>query len=138
MLEIKKKKYEIEEKIRLSDENDETLYEFDMKITPEELLEIKRILFEDAEKLSKKYNISNFEEKEKLETQVEEAIKSKTDRFEDICFKEHKQPFKDLAGQYKFEELVGEITGFFMKFFVEKQIKPLNTSIMNLKNFMRK
>ena len=63
MLEIKKKKYEIEEKIRLSDENDETLYEFDMKITPEELLEIKRILFEDAEKLSKKYNISNLKKR---------------------------------------------------------------------------
>lgn len=138
MLEIKKKKYEIEEKIRLTDEKDEILYEFDMRITPEELLEIKKILFEDAEKLSKRYRNSNINEKEELEKEVEKGIKNKTDRFEDICFKEHKNPFKELSGQYKYEELVGEITGFFMKFFVEKQIKPLNTSITNLKNFMKK
>lgn len=138
MLEIKKKKYEIEEKIRLTDEKDEILYEFDMKITPEELLEIKKILFEDAEKLSRKYRSSNENEKEELEKEVEKGIKNKTDRFEDICFKEHKNPFKELSGQYKYEELVGEITGFFMKFFVEKQIKPLNTSITNLKNFMKR
>ena len=138
MLEIKKKKYEIEEKIRLTDEKDEILYEFNMQITPEELLEIKRILFEDAEKLSKRYRNSNENEKEELEKEVEKGIKNKTDRFEDICFKEHKNPFKELSGQYKYEELVGEITGFFMKFFVEKQIKPLNTSITNLKNFMKR
>lgn len=138
MLEIKKKQYEIEEQVQLKDEQDNLLYEFTMKITAEELREIKQIIFEDAEKIKKNYIKSNFEEREKIEKEIEEKIKEKSNRFEDICFKEHKEPFKEKAGQYKYDELVESMMGFFINFFVERQLKPINTSIISLKNLMNK
>lgn len=138
MLEIKKKQYEIEEQVQLKDEQDNLLYEFTMKITAEELREIKQIIFEDAEKIKKNYIKSNFEEREKIEKDIEEKIKEKSNRFEDICFKEHKESFREKAGQYKYDELVESMMGFFINFFVERQLKPINTSIISLKNLMSK
>lgn len=138
MLEIKRKNYEIDEKIRLVDENDNILYEFNMQLTPDELLKIKKILFEDAESIKKKYIKATFDEKEKIEEETEEKIKLKSEEFENICFKEHKTAFKEKAGQYKYEETVEEIMGFFINFFMDKKIKPLNTSLTNLKKFMNK
>jgi len=138
MLEIKKKKYEIEEPVQLKDESDNILYQFTMQITVEELQEIKKIIFEDAEKIKKEYSKLNFEQKEKLEKEIETKIKEKSDRFENICFKEHKEVFKEKAGQYKYDELVENMMGFFINFFVERQLKPINTSIMNLKSIMNK
>lgn len=138
MLEIKKKKYEIEEKVQLKDENDNLLYEFTMQINESELQRIKQIIFEDAEKMKKQYTKSNFENREKLEKEIDEKIKEKSEEFENICFKEHKEPFKEKSGQYKYDELVEEMLGFFINFFVEKQLKPVNTSIMNLRNLMNK
>ena len=138
MLEIKMKKYEIEEPVQLKDESDNILYQFTMQITVEELQEIKKIIFEDAEKIKKEYSKLNFEQKEKLEKEIETKIKEKSDRFEDICFKEHKEVFKEKAGQYKYDELVENMMGFFINFFVERQLKPINTSIMNLKSIMNK
>lgn len=138
MLEIKKRKFEIEEPVQLKDENDTLLYEFTMEITAEELIEIKRIIFEDAEKMKKQHTKANPEDKEKLEEEIEKQIKSKSDKFEDICFKEHKESFKKIAGQYKYDELVESMMGFFINFFVERQLKPINTSIMSLKSIMNK
>lgn len=138
MLEIKKKKYEIEEKVQLKDEEDNLIYEFTMQITAEELTKIKQIIFEDGEKLKKEYKMSDFIQKEKLEKEIEEKIKLKSEEFENICFKEHKEPFKKESGQFKYDELVEEMLGFFINFFVEKQLKPVNTSIMNLKSLMNR
>lgn len=138
MLEIKRKNYEVDEKVRLVDENDNVLYEFNMQITSDEMLKIKKILFEDGEKLKKRYLKASFDEKEQIEKETEEKIKSKSGEFEDICFKEHKELFKEKAGQYKYEETVEEFMGFFINFFMEKQMKPLNTSLMSLKKFMNK
>lgn len=138
MLEIKKKKYEIEEPVQLRDEDNKLLYEFNMQITIEELQRIKQIIFEDAEKLKKQYKKANVEDKEKLEKELDEKIKEKSEEFENICFKEHKEPFKEKAGQYKYDELVEAMMGFFINFFVERQLKPINTSIMNLKSLMNK
>jgi len=138
MLEIKKKKYEIEEPVQLKDESDNILYQFTMQITVEELQEIKKIILENAEKIKKEYSKLNFEQKEKLEKEIETKIKEKSDRFENICFKEHKEVFKEKAGQYKYDELVENMMGFFINFFVERQLKPINTSIMNLKSIMNK
>ena len=138
MLEIKKKKYEIEEPVQLKDESDNILYQFTMQITVEELQEIKKIIFEDAEKIKKEYSKLNFEQKEKLEKEIEPKIKEKSDRFENICFKEHKEVFKEKAGQYKYDELVENMMSFFINFFVEKQLKQVNIGFMNLKKFMNK
>ena len=138
MIEIKRKNYEVDELIRLVDGENNTLYEFNMQITASEMLEIKKILFEDAENLKKRYIKALPTEKEEIEKETEKKIKAKSNRFEDICFKEHKIKFKELAGDYKYEETVEEIMGFFINFFMEKQMKPLNTSLMNLKKFMNK
>ena len=138
MLEIKKKKYEIEEPVQLRDEDNNLLYEFNMQITIDELQKIKQIIFEDAEKLKKQYKKANVEDKDKLEKELDEKIKEKSEEFENICFKEHKEPFKEKAGQYKYDELVEAMMGFFINFFVERQLKPINTSIMNLKSLMNK
>lgn len=138
MLEIKKKKFEIEEPVQLKDEQDNLIYEFTMQITAEELSEIKKIIFEDAEKIKKNYIKSNYEDRKKIEKEIEKNIMEKSIRFEDICFKEHKEPFKEKAGNYKYDELVESMINFFINFFVEKQLKPINTSIINLKNLMNK
>lgn len=136
MLEIKKRKYEVEEKIKLLDEDDAVIYEFDMQITDDELLEIKKILFSDAEKKKKIYSSMTLEERKKIEDQVEKEIKEKSDRFETICFKNHKDEFRKTAGEYKYNETVESVMNFFINFFVEKRMKPLNIGLMNLKKFM--
>ena len=136
MIEIKKSKYEVEENIKLLDETDAIIYEFDMQITDDELLEIKKILFSDAEKKKKIYSNMTLEERKKMEDQVEKEIKEKSDRFESICFKEHKEEFKKIAGEYKYNETVESVMNFFINFFVEKRMKPLNIGLMNLKKFM--
>lgn len=136
MLEIKKSNYEIDEKIRLLDSNDEIVYEFDMQITGEELLKIKKMLFEKAEKRYKEYKYAQLDEKKKIEKEVDDEIKKKSEEFENICFKEHKDKFKELAGDYKYEETVDMMINFFIKFFVEKQMKPINTTLMNLKKHL--
>lgn len=138
MLEIKKKEYEIEEPVQLTDDKNEILYEFVMKINAEELHEIKQIIFEDAEKIKKEYMKADFSAREEKEKEIEEKIKEKSERFENICFKEHKKPFLEKAGQFKYEELVEAMMGFFINFFVGRQLKPINTSIMNLKKIMNK
>lgn len=136
MLEIKKNRYEVDEKIRLSDENNNVIYEFNMQITADELLRIKQILFFDAEQRKKEYYKASLEEKKKLEENIDKQIKKNSEEFENICFKEHKDKFKKLAGEYKYEETVESVMYFFINFFVEKQMKPLNTGLMNLKKFM--
>lgn len=136
MIEIKKKKYEVEEKIKLLDENDTTVYEFIMQITDDELSRIKQILFFDAEKEKNEYIQANISEKKKIEEMINKEIKEKSEEFENICFKEHKEKFKELAGKHKYEEAVESVMYFFINFFVEKQIEPLNISFMNLKKIM--
>ena len=138
MLEKKKNKYEVNEKIRLTDETDNIIYEFDMQITADELLKIKKIIFYDAEKKKKEYSAANLEERKKLEEEVETEIMAKSEEFENICFKEHREKFKELAGNYKYEELVESVMNFFINFFVEQRLKHLNTGFMSLKKFMNK
>lgn len=135
MLKITKNNYEIEETIQLTkNENNEekVLYEFKMQLTPEDLLEIKHILFGYAKENKIKYQNSSYDEKIKLEEEAEKEIIKNNKRFEEICFKEHKDQFLKLAGEYKFEETVDEIRGFLLNFFMEKQTTPLNTTITNL------
>ena len=143
MLTLTRKQYEIEEKIQLTDENNNLLYEFMMKITPEEMDEVKNIIFnendiKDGRKLSSLENNGNLQEYDEFEAKVISKAKERQEQFENICFKEHKEPFKEKAGQYKYDELVEAMMGFFINFFVERQLKPINTSIMNLKSLMNK
>ena len=136
MLEIKKKNYEVSEKVQLTDEQGNILYEFEMQITDDEMDEIKKIIFANAEKKKSKYMNANNDEKEEMEKELEKELKENSSRFEEICFKEHRIPFKEKAGNFKYEETVEMLLGFFINWFTEKQLAPVNTTIMNLKNLI--
>lgn len=139
MLKVTSKDFEIEEKIQLTKINDgkeEVLYEFNMQITTDEMQELKHILFDFTKDKFKDYIRASKEEKEELEIKATEEIKKNDDRFIDICFKEHKEEFKKIAGEYKFEEMLGEIRGYIMGFFTKKQISQMNTSITSLTKAM--
>lgn len=135
MLKITSKKYEIEEPIQYTkniDGNEEIIYEFKMQINEQELNEIKHILFDYTNDNINKYMKATKEEREQLEKEAEEEIKSKNERFIDICFKEHKDIFKEKAGEIKFDEMIEEMRGYFYDFFMKKQISRINTPITDL------
>lgn len=139
MLKVTSKNFEIEEKIQLTkmnEEKEEIVYEFDMQITNDEMQELKHILFDFSKEHIKDYINATKEEKEQLEKQATEEIEKNNERFIDICFKEHKDKFKELAGEYKFEEMLGEIRGYLMGFFMKKQISQMNTPITDLTKIM--
>ena len=79
---------------------------------------------------------ANNDEKEEMEKELEKELKENSSRFEEICFKEHRIPFKEKAGNFKYEETVEMLLGFFINWFTEKQLAPVNTTIMNLKNLI--
>lgn len=113
MLKVTNKQYEIEEPIELTriDESGKEIseYKFTMQITTSELEELKEIIFDKD---------------------------NNDDRLIEICFKEHKDEFKTKAGDYKFNEMVETIKGFLLGFFIEKQMKPIDTTITDLTKIM--
>lgn len=131
MLTLTRKKYEIEEPIRLEDENGNLLYEFTMQITAEEKNEIRDLIFsqedvKDGRNLSKLEREGKIDEMSELESQILEKAKKRQEEFENICFKEHKKPFKEKAGA-KYEEMVEMLFDFFVKAFADKRISQINT-----------
>lgn len=135
MLKVTSKNFEIEEKIQLTkiiEGKEEVIYEFSMQITNEEMQELKHILFDYSNNNIFKYFKATREEQKKLEEIATNEIEKNSERLIDICFKQHKDKFKELAGEYKFDEMVGEIRGYLMGFFMEKQISQMNTPISNL------
>ena len=131
MLTLTRKKYEIEEPIRLEDENGNLLYEFTMQITAEEKNKIRDLIFsqddvKDGRNLSKLEREGKIDEMNELEMQVLERAKKRQEEFEDVCFKEHKEPFKEKAGA-KHEEMVEMMFDFFVKTFTDKRISQINT-----------
>lgn len=131
MLTLTRKKYEIEEPIRLEDENGNLLYEFTMQITAEEKNKIRDLIFsqddvKDGRNLSKLEREGKIDEMNELEIQVLERAKRRQEEFEDVCFKEHKEPFKEKAGA-KYEEMVEMMFDFFVKTFTDKRISQINT-----------
>jgi hypothetical protein len=142
MLVLTKNEYEIEEEIVLKDKEKE-LYRFTMKITPDEMQEIKEMLFsEETQSLQKQIEKlkreGNYKEAEKLENELGTKIVLLNDKLLKIWFKNDLEPFKEIAGTYKFNEMVNEITGFFINAFVKKQIAPLNTTITDLQKISLK
>ena len=49
MLTLTRKKYEIEEEIKINDEDGNNIIDFKMQITPEEKLEIKGLIFDEQD-----------------------------------------------------------------------------------------
>jgi vacuolar-type H+-ATPase subunit H len=145
MLVLTTKKYEIEETVQAKDENDVILYEFTMQITSKELGEINNIIFnkesiELAQKLSKlenriknEYSEELEKAKEKIEARIEELVNENQKNFEDICFKEHKEPFKLATGEYKYIEMVQMIFDFFWNALISKKSTQINTMSSDLR-----
>ena len=80
MLTLTRKKYEIEEEIKINDEDGKNIIDFKMQITPEEKLEIRGLIFDeqdvkDGRKLSKLEKEGKVDEYVELEAKVLERAK---------------------------------------------------------------
>ena len=76
---------------------------------------------------------SDSDEYEELEAKVLDNAKKRQERLEEICFKEHREEFKEKAGEYKYLEMVEIIYDFFFETFVEQRAKQVNTMTSSLK-----
>jgi hypothetical protein len=138
MLKLTTKRYEVEEKIQLINENDEIIYEFDMQLTSEDLKTIQDILIgKDTLKMAKKIN--SFENKLLTEEEEEKILELSNQMNEDIidaigriCFKEHKNDFIEKGGDVKYLEMVEIISDFLLTYTMQKRLKRLNTMNTNL------
>lgn len=136
MLTLTKKQYEVEEPVQLKDEQDNVIYEFTMKITPDEMKELKELIFSENDvkngrKLAKLDPTSD--EYADLEAKVLDDAKKRQNRMEEICFKEHKEEFKEKAGEYKYLEMVELIYNFFVETFADQRAKQINTMSSHLR-----
>ena len=113
MLKITRSDYEIKEPIELVknvDGKEEVLYQFDMKLTEDDVLKLKDLLFGKDD--------------------------DKDVKIADICFKGDNEKFKEIAGEYKYNETLEEVKAYLLDFFIKKQISPLNTTITDLTKIM--
>ena len=138
MLTLTKKEYELEEKVQVNDEKGNVIYEFTMQITPEEMKELKDLIFDEDDvkngrKMSKLETSGNIEELEELEAKVIENAKIRQERLEQICFKEHREEFKQKAGEYKYLEMVELMFDFFVKTFADQKASQINTMSSHLR-----
>ena len=81
-------------------------------------------------KLEKEGNIEGLEE---MEAKVIENARNRQERLEEICFKEHREEFKDKAGEYKYLEMVEMMFDFFVKTFADQRAKQINTMSSHLR-----
>lgn len=138
MLTLTKKEYELEEKVQVNDEKGNIIYEFTMQITPDEMKELKDLIFDEQDvkngrKMSKLETSGNVEELEELEAKVLDNAKKRQERMEEICFKEHREEFKEKAGEYKYLEMVEMMFDFFVKTFADQRAKQINTMSSHLR-----
>lgn len=133
MLQIIKKKYEIEEDIQLLGENSEELYSFKMQLTSDELKQLEDALFnKDTIKIANE--IKKFESKDLTEEEQDnilnmaEKMNDKAENLiEKLCFKENRERFIELGGEAKFYEMKEVISDYLINFFMKKKIDRTNT-----------
>ena len=143
MLTLTRKKYEIEESIQVQDEEGNLLVDYTVRITPEEKLKIKNIIFneqdfKDGRMLSKLEQEGKINEYEELESKVLESAKARQEEFEQIVFKEQREIIKANAGEAIYLDLVDMMFDFFANAFVEKRISQMNTLTTNLRKITNK
>ena len=143
MLTLTRKKYEIEEPIQVKDEEGNLLVDYTVRITPEEKLRIKNLIFDeqdvkDGRMMSKLEQEGKTVEYEELESKVLERAKAKQEEFEQIVFKEQREIIKTNAGESIYLDLVDMMFDFFANAFVEKRISQMNTLTTNLRNITNK
>lgn len=142
MLTLTRKKYEIEEPIQIKGENEEVLFEYLMRITPEEKLKIQNIIFDeqdvqDGRTLQKLESSGETDKYLELEAKVMERAKERQKQFENIVFKDKIDKIKEIAGESGYLDLVDMLFDFFVKTFVDKrasQMNTLNTHLRKISN----
>ena len=143
MLTLTRKKYEIEEPIKVQDEEGNLLVDYTVRITPEEKLRIKNLIFDeqdvkDGRMMSKLEQEGKTIEYEELESKVLERAKARQEEFEQIVFKEQREIIKANAGEPIYLDLVDMMFDFFANAFVEKRISQMNTLTTNLRKITNK
>ena len=143
MLTLTRKKYEIEEPIQIKDEEGNLLVDYTVRITPEEKLRIKNLIFDeqdvkDGRMMSKLEQEGKTIEYEELESKVLERAKARQEEFEQIVFKEQREIIKANAGESIYLDLVDMMFDFFANAFVEKRISQMNTLTTNLRKITNK
>lgn len=138
MLTLTRKKYDIEEPIQIKDENGDLLVDYIMKITPEEKLQIRDIIFDeqdvkDGKLMNKLEKEDRQDELEKLEEAILERAKMRQQQFENIIFKEEIENIKLKAGESVYLDLVDMIFDFFVKAFADKRAQQINTMSSHLR-----
>lgn len=138
MLTLTKKQFELEEKVQVNDEQGNVIYEFTMQITPEEMKELRELIFDENDvkngrKMAKLETSGNIDELEELEAKVLDNARNRQERLEQICFKEHRDEFKEKAGEYKYLEMVEMMFDFFVKTFAGQLAKQVNTMSSHLR-----
>lgn len=122
MLKVITKDYEVEEKVQCvkkKDGKEEILYEFEMKLTQDEVFELVEMV---------KKVVATGEKSEEFDGVQEEAH----DLIGEICFKEHKEPFLEAGGKLKYYEMVEMLFDFFLAARLESQTKRANMMISKL------
>lgn len=143
MIKLTRKQYEIEEPIQVEDENGNLLVDYTVKITPEEKLQIRDIIFDeqdvkDGRKLAKLEKEGKTDEYELLEKDVLERAKARQERFEKIVFKEERENIKKKAGELIYLDLVDTMFDFFVNAFVDKRVSQMNTLTTSLRKISNK
>lgn len=143
MITLTRKKYEIEEPIQVKGEDGSLLVDYVMKITPEEKLKIRDIIFDEEDVkngrlMDKLQKEKNTEELEKLEAKVLKNAQERQDKFEKIVFKEERENIKEKAGESVYIDLVDMLFDFFVKAFVDKKASQINTMTSHLRKISNK
>lgn len=143
MITLTRKKYEIEEPIQIKGEDGSLLVDYIMKITPEEKLEIRDLIFDkqdvkDGRLMSKLESEKNIDEVEQLEEKILERAKARQEKFENIVFKEQREIIKSKVGEYIYLDLVDSVFNFFVEAFVDKKAAQINTITTSLRKITGK
>lgn len=143
MIKLTRKQYEIEEPIQVEDESGNLLVDYIVKITPEEKLQIRDIIFDeqdvkDGRKLAKLEKEGKTDEYELLEKDVLERAKARQEKFEKIVFKEERENIKKKAGELIYLDLVDTMFDFFVNAFVDERVSQMNTLTTSLRKISNK
>ena len=143
MIKLTRKQYEIEEPIQVTDENGSLLVDYTVRITPEEKIQIRNIIFDeqdvkDGRKLAKLEKEGKSDEYESLENSVLERAKARQEKFEKIVFKEERENIKQKAGESIYLDLVDTMFDFFVNAFVDKRVSQMNTLTTSLRKISNK
>lgn len=143
MIKLTRKQYEIEEPIQVEDESGNLLVDYTVRITPEEKLQIRDIIFDeqdvkDGRKLAKLEKEGKTDEYELLENDVLERAKARQEKFEKIVFKEERENIKQKAGESIYLDLVDTMFDFFVNAFVDKRVSQMNTLTTSLRKISNK